>query len=67
MVILIDFPQVTSSLGNHKAYDILRRDVLRTCEYFAGQGVVCDAAAIADDLWQRCVESGDREQLAYCR
>ena len=54
-VTLIDFPQVTLSESNHNAYRIFQRDVRRVCEYFAGQGVVSDAPAIANDLWAKHV------------
>jgi len=52
-VTLIDFPQVVSSEGNSHAHKILRRDVTRVCEYFAQQGVACDATEISDTLWER--------------
>jgi RIO kinase 1 len=52
-ITLIDFPQVASTANNRSAYPILRRDITRVCDYFAGQGVRRDAAAIADELWQR--------------
>lgn len=43
---LIDFPQVTDVRANRNAAFILRRDVTRLCEYFARQGVTCDAEEI---------------------
>lgn len=52
-ITLIDFPQVTYARTNPHAYDILRRDVTRVCEYFARQGVRCFPAAITNDLWER--------------
>jgi RIO kinase 1 len=55
-ITLIDFPQVTNSRANRNAYAILQRDIKRTCEYFARQGVRCDPACIADELWYRYVE-----------
>lgn len=51
-ITLIDFPQVTDSLGNSQAHKILRRDVTRVCEYFARQGVPCDERHISSALWQ---------------
>jgi RIO kinase 1 len=54
-VTLIDFPQVTMSLTNPNAYAILRRDVQRVCEYFAGQGLAREPYPIADRLWWRHV------------
>ena len=52
-ITLIDFPQVTNSQSNSNAYSILKRDIARTCEYFARQGLQRDAAGIMDRLWQR--------------
>ena len=54
-VALIDFPQVVNLHSNPKAHFILRRDIQRTCEYFAGQGVDCNAQSIANELWWRYV------------
>lgn len=50
-VTLIDFPQVTLSESNHNAYRIFQRDVQRVCEYFAQQGVECDARQLVEKLW----------------
>lgn len=52
-ITLIDFPQVTEVHTNPDAYAILLRDITRTCEYFALQGVRRDPAALTDDLWYR--------------
>ncbi|MDQ3731141.1 MAG: hypothetical protein M3329_04105 [Pseudomonadota bacterium] len=52
-IILIDFPQVTSSEGNSNAYTILHRDITRVCEYFAAQGVPNDPDALTRDLWAK--------------
>ena len=62
-VTLIDFPQIVDSRANPDAYDILERDITRVCEYFAGQGVRCDAARIFRTLWRRYLEP-DPELLA---
>jgi RIO kinase 1 len=48
---LIDFPQVIEFHSNTNAYMILRRDVVRMCEYFASQGYERDAQALTDELW----------------
>ncbi len=48
---LIDFPQVVSPNINRHAFAIFRRDVHRVCEYFASQGVDCNPASLAEDLW----------------
>jgi RIO kinase 1 len=51
-ITLIDFPQVTSLRGNPNAEFIFRRDVIRVCEYFQGQGVECDAEAVIAQIWR---------------
>jgi RIO kinase 1 len=61
---LIDFPQVTSAIGNPHARAILTRDVQRVCEYFALQGVASQPRAIADSLWQRFQARSEKELLA---
>jgi RIO kinase 1 len=50
-ITLIDFPQVVAPKVNRNAYAIFQRDVARTCEYFAKQGVKANARTIAKDLW----------------
>ena len=60
-ITLIDFPQVTDLYANPDAAFILRRDVTRLSEYFAAQGVVVDADALADDLWYRYDPGPDAE------
>ncbi len=54
-VVLIDFPQITDSLTNRHAREILQRDIERVCEYFRRQGVRSDATALLNDLWTRHV------------
>jgi len=61
-IALIDFPQVVDLRTNPLAAAILQRDITRVCEYFARQGVICDAAAIADDLWLRYAPAGGEQQ-----
>ena len=50
-ITLIDFPQVVNLYSNDNAYFILERDIQRTCEYFAQQGVPCDPDAVLGELW----------------
>jgi RIO kinase 1 len=50
---IIDFPQVTLLETNRRSHEILARDVARVCEYFARQGVDCDAAEITAGYWRR--------------
>ncbi len=54
-ITLIDFPQVTNSQTNDKAYFILQRDIKRVCEYFARQGVRSDPEALTRQYWDRYV------------
>ena len=63
-ITIIDFPQVVNLHSNPRARTILERDILRTCEYFAAQGVDCDPEAIARDLWRRHVAEIDPEDAA---
>lgn len=51
-ITLIDFPQVTNSRTNSRAYFILRRDVQRICEYFEQYGLSHDYVALTDKLWR---------------
>jgi RIO kinase 1 len=48
---LIDFPQTIDPDENRNAYAIFRRDILRLCNYFQGQGLRCNPGKLADDLW----------------
>jgi len=63
-ITLIDFPQVVNSRTNSNAYFILRRDIVRTCEYFARQGVQCSADAILNRLWSQYAAEAPQDQLA---
>lgn len=51
-VILIDFPQVVAPGQNRNAFRIFERDVVRVCEYFAGQGLQHDGERLARELWR---------------
>ncbi len=50
---IIDLPQVTLLETNRRSHAILARDVQRICDYFARQGVDCDAETITDVFWRR--------------
>ena len=52
-VTIIDFPQVVDARTNPNAFALLKRDVQRVCDYFAGYGVEADAQGLAGDLWER--------------
>jgi RIO kinase 1 len=56
-ITLIDFPQVSNSKSNPHAKFLLHRDITRVCQYFAAQGVDCDA----DDIYERTVRDYLRE------
>jgi RIO kinase 1 len=62
--ILIDFPQVVDSEANPDAFTIFERDIRRVCDYFARQGVPCDAAFITNDLWEHYVLDDRSDRLA---
>jgi RIO kinase 1 len=55
-ITLIDFPQVVAAHSNRNAYAMLKRDVERICQYFAGQGLRRNAYELFKDLWYRYVE-----------
>jgi RIO kinase 1 len=61
-ITLIDFPQVVNSRTNSNAYSILQRDITRTSEYFAAQGVSSDPNVITAELWARYVEMPSQKQ-----
>jgi len=63
-VTLIDFPQVTYSRTNRRAWAIFARDVQRVCDYFAQQGVRCSAEEIASDLWGRYAAQSPEDAAA---
>ncbi len=52
-IVLIDFPQVVDVRSNPDASYILTRDITRVVEYFASQGLECDANSLAEELWQK--------------
>jgi RIO kinase 1 len=63
-ITLIDFPQVVNLRSNPKARFLLQRDIQRTCEYFAEQGVWSDPNAILGEFWGRYVQELAPEDLA---
>jgi RIO kinase 1 len=52
-VVLIDFPQAIDPRFNHRAYELLTRDVTNLCTHFDRYGVRSDPGAISADLWTR--------------
>ncbi len=63
-ITLIDFPQVSDSRKNSEAYFILQRDIERVCDYFIGQGVRTNPAAIMRKFWKQYVEQDAEERAA---
>ena len=63
-VTLIDFPQVVNSRDNTHARRILARDVTRICDYFASQGVDCDARTLTTDLWNSYAYRDPLDEIA---
>lgn len=63
-ITLIDFPQVTDLEHNSDAYDILHRDLMRVCEYFAEQGVERDPDRLTRDLWAQYTRVDPRDIAA---
>ena len=68
-VTLIDFPQVMTLVledgrANDNAHFVLKRDVTRVCQYFARQGVKCDAEAVFREMWEKYVGQADDFLLA---
>jgi RIO kinase 1 len=63
-VTIIDFPQVINPKRNRDAYNLLHRDVLRVCQYFARQRVNFDPESFTRDLWQRYHGQRRVDQLA---
>lgn len=61
-VYLIDFPQVSDCESNRNAYQLLKRDIERICQYFEGQGLHRDPERIVKRLWKQF--EVDPEQLA---
>jgi RIO kinase 1 len=51
-ITLIDFPQMVEARHNPYAFDLLKRDVTRVCEYFAKYGVESDPLKLTLDLWE---------------
>jgi RIO kinase 1 len=63
-IVIIDFPQVVNVWTNPHARFILRRDLQRTCEYFAGQGVDCDPQSLFGEFWRQYVGEPDPQDVA---
>ncbi|MFZ0549160.1 MAG: RIO1 family regulatory kinase/ATPase [Candidatus Promineifilaceae bacterium] len=51
-ITLIDFPQMIEARHKPYAFDLLKRDITRVCEYFAKYGVSSDPVQLTLDLWE---------------
>jgi RIO kinase 1 len=52
-ITIIDFAQAVDPRYSPAVGDLLARDIVRVCQYFARCGVEADATALASDLWLR--------------
>jgi RIO kinase 1 len=48
---LIDFPQAVEARSNPHAFNILKRDITRVCDYFARFGVESNPKQLAWEMW----------------
>jgi RIO kinase 1 len=51
-ITLIDFPQMVEARHNPHAFDLLKRDITRVCEYFAKYGIASNPHRLTLDLWE---------------
>jgi RIO kinase 1 len=51
-ITIIDFPQMVEARHNPHAFDLLKRDITRVCEYFARYGVKSDPLRLTLNLWE---------------
>ena len=63
-VTLIDFPQVTHCKDNPNAYNILRRDIQRVCEYFSQYEVRANPHQITQSFWEKYAAEDPQMQAA---
>ncbi|MEI2608705.1 MAG: RIO1 family regulatory kinase/ATPase [Candidatus Promineifilaceae bacterium] len=52
-IAIIDFPQVVDTRKNPHAFELMERDIVRVCQYFASQGVKANGREIAAAFWER--------------
>lgn len=64
-ITIIDFPQVVEVASNTQADHIFKRDIMRVCDYFMGQGYDCDYLEVAADLWDKHVGFSPNERLRF--
>ncbi len=51
-ITLIDFPQMVDARHNPHAFELLKRDITRVCDYFGRFGVTADPVDLTLDLWR---------------
>jgi RIO kinase 1 len=51
-IVIIDFPQMVEARTNPHAFELLKRDITRVCEYFGRFGVQSDPHQLTLDLWR---------------
>jgi RIO kinase 1 len=51
-ITLIDFPQMVDARKNPHAFDLLRRDVTRVCDYYGRYSIHTDPYQLTLDLWR---------------
>lgn len=61
---LIDFPQVVNVTNNSHAQQVLERDIVRVCQYFATQGVQSKPEQITRELWARYQRNDPKDRIA---
>jgi RIO kinase 1 len=49
-VVVIDLPQVVDLAANPQGFDLLHRDCVNVCDWFARRGVECDVEALFAEL-----------------
>ncbi|HFE66781.1 MAG TPA: hypothetical protein ENJ93_05925 [Chloroflexi bacterium] len=51
-ITLIDFPQMVEARHNPHAFELLKRDITRVCDYFGRFGVTADPVDLTLGLWR---------------
>ncbi len=51
-IFIIDFPQMVEARHNPHAFELLKRDIQRVCDYYGRFGVASDPVQLALALWQ---------------
>lgn len=51
-ICIIDFPQMVEARHNPHAFELLKRDIQRVCEYYGRFGVQANYEQLTLDLWQ---------------